>query len=271
MILKRKIILSMFLSSLFIFFIMFNPTSLADLPEPKTNVGDYWNYIGVYMGTNATCNVKIVDRININVKDNIYDVFVSVATVEGTGPGNAFLNRVETAYFCVSDGAIVKVTDFFNYTSDDLVQSSAYEYIYSPPLDMMHYPVVVGEKWENTYLFTTTDLNSGVISENQVTESYECEKITTEFEMNKTFECYIVKKTEYIDNQKYETKYYLSEETGSEPVRLDVEYNGLNIVSLRIISYKIGGKVEKTPGFEFGMIIIVVFFVVYLKKKKSFF
>ncbi|MDH7507756.1 MAG: hypothetical protein QHH15_08250, partial [Candidatus Thermoplasmatota archaeon] len=169
------------------------------------------------------------------------------------------------------NGAIVKVTDYFNYSSDDLTQSYSYEYIYTPALDMMRYPISVGEKWENNYNLTTIDTLSGSSFETQVNESYECEKITSEFEMNKTFECYVIKKTQYLQNQSFDTRYYLSEETGPEPVRLDVEYNGFNIVSLRIVSYNIGSvkeKENKTPGFELVLLILALFFISYLKRKR---
>ncbi len=233
MVWRRKIILTLFLLSLFIIYLLIIPTSFAELPKPLTTVGDYWNYIGDYMGTTATCQVIVTERINITVENETYDVFVSVGTVDGKGPGNALLHRIETAYFRVSDGALVKITDYFDYSSNELNQTVTYDYLYFPALDMMQYPIIFGEKWENNYMLKTIDLSSGNISETQTNEFYECENITTEFEMNKTFDCYVIKKTEYIQDQRYDTRYYLSEETGSEPVRLDVEYNGSNIVSLK--------------------------------------
>lgn len=264
----------MFLLSLFIINLLIIPISIAELPKPQTTVGDNWNYRGNYMGTTATCNVTVTQRINITVENVVYDVFVSVGTVKGKGPRNALLHRIETAYFRVSDGALVKITDYFNYSSDDLNQTLAYDYIYSPPLDMMRYPINVGEKWENNYILKTIDILSGNISETQTSELYECEKTTSEFEMNKTFECYVIKKTEYLEGQRYDTRYYLSEVTGSEPVRLDVEYNGSNIVSLRIISYNITSlkepenKIEKTPGFELFILIVAIAFMIYLHQKR---
>ena len=260
--------------SLFTLNLLFIPISHADLAKPQTMVGDSWNYIGNYMGTTATCNVTVTQRINITVENKVYDVFISVGTVKGTGPRNASLHRIETAYFRVSDGALVKITDYFNYSSDDLNQTVTYDYIYSPPLDMMHYPIILGEKWENNYLLKTIDLLSGNISEAQTNEFYECENITTEFEMNKEFECYVVKKTEYLEDQRYDTRYYLSEVTGSEPVRLDVEYDGSNFVSLRLVSYNIANakepknEIEKSPGFELILVILVIALVIYLKRNR---
>ena len=274
MLLRRKIISNLFILCLFTLNLLIIPISLADLPKPQTMVGDSWNYIGNYMGTTATCNVIIKQRTNITVENQVYDVFVSIGTVEGTGPHNTSLHRIETAYFCVSDGAMVKITDYFNYTSDDLDQMVEYDYLYSPPLDMMHYPIAIGEEWENNYLLKTIDILSGNIFETQTNEFYECENITYEFEMNKEFECYVVKKTEYIEDQRYDTRYYLSEVTGSEPVRIEVENNGSIFVSLRLISYKLENikepenNVEKTPGFELVLVIVVIAFVIYLKRKR---
>jgi len=272
MVLRGKIILILFLS-LFLMNLLITPISIAELPKPQTAIGDNWNYSGNYMGTTATCNVVITQRTIITVEDKVYDVFVSVGTVEGTGPRHASLYKVETAYFRVSDGATVKITDYFNYSSDDLNQTSMYDYVYSPPLDMMHYPIIVGEKWENNYTLKTIDILSGNISETETNELYECEKTSSEFEMNKTFECYVVKKTEFIQDQRYDTIYYLSETTGSEPVRLDVEYNGYNIVSLKINSYNISSSkepenIDKTPGFEFILVIIVIAILIYMKRKR---
>lgn len=274
MVLRRKIILTLFLLSLFVIYLLIIPTSIAELPKPQTVVGDYWNYSGNYMGTTATCKVIVTERINITVENEVYDVFVSVGTVKGTGPHNASLHRIETAYFRVSDGALVKITDYFNYSSDDLNQTATYDYLYSPALDMMHYPINAGKKWENNYMLKTIDILSGNLSETQTNELYECEKTTTEFEMNKTFDCYVIKKTEYIQDQRYDTRYYLSEVVGSEPVRLDVEYNGSYIVSLRIVSYNIASSkepennIEKTPGFELILVIIAIAFVIFLKRKR---
>ena len=273
MVSSRKIIFSLFLLSLFIINLLIIPTSTAELPKPQTTIGDYWNYIGDYMGTTATCQVIVTERINITIENEIYDVFVSVGTVDGKGPNNASLHRIETAYFLVSDGSLVKINDYFNYSSDELNQTVTYDYLYFPALDMMQYPIILGEKWENNYLLKTIDFASGNISETQTNESYECEKATSEFEMNRTFDCYVIKKTEYIQGQRYDTSYYLSEETGSEPVRLDVEYDGSNIVSLRIVSYNIANskepeRNEKTPGFELILVLIVILLIIYLKQKR---
>jgi hypothetical protein len=274
MVLRGKIRLILFLLSLFVMNLLIAPISIGELPKPQTDVGDNWIYSGNYMGTTATCNVVITQRTNITVEGKLYDVFVSVGTVDGAGPNNTSLHRVETAYFRVLDGAFVKTIDYFNYSSDELNQTSMYEYVYLPPIDMIHYPFNIGEKWENNYTLKTIDILSGNISETETNELYECEKTSSEFEMNKTFECYVVKKTEYIQDQRYDTRYYLSEVTGSEPVRLDVEYNGYNIVSLKINSYNIASATEpenntqKTPGFEFILVIIVIALLFYLKRKK---
>jgi hypothetical protein len=276
-VLRRKIIIALLLLYLFIVFLLVIPISIADLSKPQTTIGDYWNYSGNYMGTTATCNVLITERKNITIDNEVYDVFVSVATVKGIGPRNASLHRIETAYIRVLDGAIVKITDYFNYSSDDLIQIAEYEYLYSSPLDMMQYPISLGEKWDNNYSLKTIDILSGNTTDTQVSEFFECEKTTTEFEMNKTFECYVVKKTEYIEDQRYDTRYYLSEETGSEPVKLLVEYNGSNLVLLKIISYnlvstkELEDKIEETPGFELILLIFVIAIVIYLKQKNRFF
>jgi len=272
--LRRKIILALLLLYLLIVFLLVIPISIADLSKPQTTIGDYWNYSGNYMGTTATCNVIITERKNITIENETYDVFESVGTVRGTGPRNASLHRIETAYIRVSDCAIVKINDYFNYSSDDLIQIAEYEYLYSPPLDMMQYPVSVGEKWENNYSLKTIDIFSGNTTDTHVSEFFEYEKTTTEFEMNKTFECCVVKKTEYLEGQRYETRYYLSEETGSEPVKLEVEYNGSNLVLLKIISYnlvstkELEDEIEKTPGFELILLIFVIVVVIYLKQYK---
>jgi len=273
MVLRGKIILILFLLSLLVMNLHIVPISVAELLKPQIEVGDNWSYSGNYMGTTATCNVVITQRINIIVEGKLYDVFVSVSTVDGKGPDNASLHKVETTYFRVSDGAFVKTTDYFNYSSDHLNQTTMYEYVYLPPTDMIHYPINIREKWENNYTLKTIDILSGNISETETNELYECEKTSSEFEMNKTFECYVVKKTEFIQDQRYDTIYYLSETTGSEPVRLDVEYNGYNIVSLRINSFNIASSkepenIDKTPGFEFILVIIVIAILIYIKRKR---
>lgn len=271
MIIRSKISLILLLFTIFLLLI---PVPLAKLSKPQTTIGDYWNYTGNYMGTTATCNVIITDRKNITIENETYDVFVSVGTVRGIGPDNASLNRIETAYILASNGAIVKINDYFNYSSDDLIQIAEYDYIYSPPLYMMRYPISLGEKWENNYSLKTIDIISGNITDSQASEFYECEKTTTDLELNKNFVCYVIKKTEFLDDERYDTIYYLSEETGSEPVKLDVEFNGLAVVSLNLISYKIASvkeqenKIEDTPGFEFILFIFVIVILIYLNRKK---
>ena len=271
MVMRSKISFTLLIFTIFLLLI---PISNAELSKPQTTIGDYWNYTGNYMGTTATCNVIITDRKNITIENETYDVFVSVGTVRGIGPDNASLHRIETAYILASNGAIVKINDYFNYSSDDLIQIAEYDYIYSPPLDMMQYPISLGEKWDNNYSLKTIDIVSGNITDSQASEFYECEKTKTEIELNKNFVCYVIKKTEFLDDEIYDTIYYLSEETGSEPVKLDVEYKGSALVSLNLISYKIantkeiGNNIEETPGFEFILFIFVIAILIYLNRKR---
>jgi hypothetical protein len=248
--------------------------SSAELSKPQITVGDYWNYNGNYFGTTANFGVTITERTNITVENEVYDVFVSVSIVEGTGPNNASLHRTQTVFLRVSDDAVVKIIDYFNYSSGILNQTSACEYIYSPPLDMMHYPINVEEKWENQYTVKTIDLLATNTSEQQMNESYECERTTSEQEMGKEFDCYVVKKTEFTRDGRFDTWYYLSPLVGSEPVRMDIEFNGARIVSLRLTSYNVAhpgeaeNKGKETPGFELILIAIAMGFILVWKRKR---
>jgi hypothetical protein len=273
MLVRKKRMIVMLVLSLFIIDLCLVSSSSADLTTPQTTVGDYWNYSGSYLGTTATFTATIAERTNITVENEVYDVFVSVDTIDGTGPQNTSLHRTQSAFYRVSDGAIVKITDDFNYSSDSLNQTFTYEYVYSPPLNMFSYPIDVGKKWEKEYALKTIDLLTTNISEQQTNESYECERTTTEQSMGQDFACYVVKKTEVTNNGRVSTWYYLSPVVGSEPVRMDIELNGQIIISLRLTSYNVAhpGEAETkgTPGFELTIVAIAIAFAVLLRRKNT--
>lgn len=272
MLVKKKRTIAMLVLLLLIADLVLVSISSADLVMPQTTVGDYWNYSGNYLGTTASFKATVKERKNITVGNEIYDVFVSVDIIEGTGPHNASLHRTQTVFYRVSDDAVVKIIDYFNYSSDILNQTFTYEYVYSPPLNMFHYPINVGNKWENQYKSITTDVLALNISEKQVNESYECERTTIEQDMGQDFNCYVIKKTEFTSEGRWDTWYYLSPNTGSEPVRLDVELNGQTIVSLRLTSYNVAqpGETESkgTPGFELAMVLIAIALTAFLLRRK---
>jgi len=271
---KKRTIITLFLS-LLIADLCLTYISSAELSKPQTTVGDYWNYGGNYFGTTATFKETVTERTNITIENEIYDVFVSVSTADGTGPNNASLNRKQIAFYRVSDGAIIKIIDYFNYSSDAANQTYANEYIYSPPLDMMHYPISVGETWENRYVLKITDLHTKNTSEQSINESSECERVTIDQEMGRDFDCYVVKNTQFTEEGRWDSWYYLSSEMGGNPVRLDIDFESQPIVSLRLTSYSVAhpgeSKDKGTPGFELALSVVAVAFTIaiLLKRKRA--
>jgi len=254
----------------------FAPGVSADLQAPQLTIGDHWNYRGNYIGTTATSSVTITGRTNITVEDTVYDVYVHVNVVEGTGPQNTKIHRTQTTYINTADGAVVKIRDDFNYTSDVANQSFEKDYVFTPPLITMHYPLAVGDRWQNQGTMKSLDLRTNETSDTSINESYICDQIVSESEMGRTFNCYMVKKSESILGQRSNYTYYFSGVFGYQPIRTDVELSGMDFASLRLTDYQVahpGASVEdankNTPGFELVPLLAGVAILILWKKRSK--
>lgn len=273
---RKSTPLSMFLLLLYLTGLCYSTVVSAAMIKPEDAIGDYWRYTGNYYNTTATVSVQITERTNITIENQLYDVFVYVEDTKGTGIANAYLHRNQTYYARVSDLSIVKWIDYYNYTSDVSNETYAREYVFSPPLSTIQYPLAVGAKWQNNYTAQIIDLFSTNISEKSMNESYECERTSTEHAMDRDFSCYLVRKNETVQGQHYDTVLFMSPVVGSQPVRENIDLNGQPIISLILSDYHIANPGtfnddvrNKTPGFEFILAVLLIAMMIFLKRRVS--
>jgi hypothetical protein len=141
-------------------------------------------------------------------------------------------------------------------------------------MDMMRYPLAVGDRWVYNGTMKSIDLRTNESVETPVNDSYVCDRIVSESEMGKTFNCYVVKKSESALGQESNYTYYYSGVFGYQPVRTDIVLGGMEIASLRLTDYQVvhpGVSVEDatkgTPGFEVVLLFIGVVVVIFCKRR----
>jgi len=270
---RKRIIVTL---TLFMLFggLCLSPVSSATFLKPQVEVGDYWNYEGNYYGIPITSNTSITGRTNITVDNETYGVLVEFTTIDGEIEEIASLHFNFTTYVRVSDYAIVKTVEHYNYSTANQTALLHYESIYSPPQDIMQYPIEVGETWQNQYNVTKTDLGTTNISKSFKTEYVKCERADTESVAGKEINCYVVKTTESEENQSSYTLMWISSSVGLETVKTETYQNGQILISLMLSSYNIAHPVEPenggggTPGFELVLAIIAMALVLFWKRKR---
>jgi len=137
-----------------------SPVSSATFLKPQVEVGDYWNYEGNYYGIPVTSTTSITGQTNITVDNETYDVLVGFTTIDGEIEGTASLHFNFTTYVRISDYAVVKTVEHYNFSDINQTTVLNYESIYSPPQDIMQYPIEVGETWQSQYNVTKIDLGT---------------------------------------------------------------------------------------------------------------
>jgi len=275
MLVRRKRTIVTLVLTLFIADLCLNTISSATISKPQVAVGDYWNYEGYYYGANINGIVKITERTNITVENEIYDVFIEITNISGVGSYNVSVYHNITTYYRASDYAIVNLIDCFDYSSDFANVSYTHECAYSPPNDIMQYPINVGEKWHNQYTLKTINLETLNVSESTKNEYSECERDDSESAAGIDFYCHVVKKAESEEEQSNYTRMWFSSTVGLEPVKIVGYLYGQTVVSLILSSYNIANPVEpeengktSTPGFELIIVAIAIVFVILLKRKR---
>ena len=261
---------------LFILFggLCLSPVSSATFLKPQVEVGDYWNYEGNYYGIPITSTTSITGRTNITVDDETYDVLVEFTTIDGSIEGTVSIHFNFTTYIHVSDYSIVKLVEHYNSSTTNQTALLHYESIYSPPQDIMQYPIDVEETWQNQYNVTKIDLGTTNISEIFKTEYVKCERADTEYAAGKEFNCYVVKTTESEEDQGTYTLMWISSSVGLEAVKTETYQNGQLIMSLILSSYNIAHPVEPenggggTPSFELILVICAAAMVLFWKRKR---
>lgn len=253
-----------------------SPVSSAIFLKPQVEVGDYWNYEGNYYGIPVTSTTSITGQTNITVDSETYDVLVGFTTIDGEIEGTASLHFNFTTYVRISDYAVVKTVEHYNFSDINQTTVLNYESIYSPPQDIMQYPIEVGETWQSQYNVTKIDLGTMNISESFKTKYVECERFGVESATGKVeFYCYVLKTTESEEDQGIYTRMWISPSVGREPVKTETYQNDQLIVSLQLLSYSIAQPVEPengregTPGFELVLAICAIALVLFWKRKRT--
>ena len=270
---RKRIIVTLMLFMLF-GGLCLSPVSSATFLKPQVEAGDYWNYEGNYYGIPITSTTSITGRTNITVNNEIYDVLVEFTTIDGEIEGVASLYFNFTTYVRVSDYAVVKTVEHYNSSAVNQTTVLNYESIYSPPTDIMQYPIDVGDIWQSQYNVTKIDLGTMNISESFKTEYVKCERADTESAAGKEFYCYVVKTGESGEDQGNSTRMWISSSVGLEPVKTEIYQNDQLIISLKLISYNIAHPVEpensggETPGFELIIIICAMALVLFWRRRR---
>ena len=248
--------------------------SSATFLKPQVEVGDYWNYEGDYYGIPVTSTITMTGRINITVDNETYDALVGFTTIDGEIEGKVSLHFNFTTYTRISDYSVLKTVEHFNFSDINQTTVLNYESIYSPPQDIMQYPIEVGETWQSQYNVTKIDLGTMKISESSKIKYVECERSGAESATGKVeFYCYVLKTTESEDDQGSYTRMWISPSVGREPVKTETYQNDQLIVSLRLLSYNIAQPVEPengrdgTPSFELALAICSIALVFFWKRK----
>jgi len=217
---RKRIIVSLTLFMLFVGLCL-SSISSATILKPQAGVGDYWNYEGSYYGIPITSTTSITGRTNITVDNETYDVFVEFTTIDGSIEGIASVHFNFTTYIRVSDYATVKTVEHYNYSTTNQTALLHYESIYSPPQDIMQYPVEVGETWQNQYNVTKIDLGTMNVSETFEIEYVKCERADTESVAGKEINCYVIKIAESEEDQSSYTLMWISSSVGLEAVKTE--------------------------------------------------